>query len=72
MAALRPPAGFDIGAFGPFVYATMSWNSWVVRILDARTGEYLGLRRRRPPTLFGPAGEPVAAVSELLPIRWDA
>jgi hypothetical protein len=42
---------FDIDAYGRFVYATTSWDGWIVRILDAATGEFLGVRRHRPPTL---------------------
>jgi hypothetical protein len=45
---------FDIRAHGPFVYAVMSWDGWRVRIIDAQTGEFVGVREHRPPTLLVP------------------
>ena len=43
---------FDIDVYGPFVYAAMSWDGWLVRIIDAETGEFVGVRHHRPPTLL--------------------
>ena len=45
---------FDIDAQGPFVYAVMSWEGWLVRIIDAETGKFLDVRHHRPPTLLVP------------------